>query len=108
MAVDRAAILTDVAGRLRVTEPEAAPAVDMAIAYAAGDIGIAAADLPADDKLLNGQGVPLLAVRIFNDTSAFSQKQSDIEIFSGTVTPRHLYKGADQYWNHLRVNWGIA
>lgn len=108
MAVNRAAIVTDVAGRLRLTDPEVEPAVDMAIAYAANDIGMPAEDLPADDVLLNGQGVPLLAVRIFNDTSAFSQKQSDIEVFSGTVTPRHLYKGADQYWNHLRVNFGIA
>ena len=108
MAVDRAAILTDVAGRLRITEPEAEPAVDMAIEYVANDIGILAPDLPADDLLLNGQGVPLLAVRIFNDTSAFSRVQSITEEFSGTVTPRHLYKGADQYWNHLRVQWGIA
>ena len=108
MAVDRAAIILDVAGRLRLTEPEVTPAVDMAIAYVARDIGTAAADLPEDDVLLNGQGVPLLAVRIFNDTSAFSQKQSDIEIFSGTVTPRHLCKGAEQYWNHLRVNFGFA
>ena len=58
MAVDRAAILTDVAGRLRITEPEAEPAVDMAIEYVANDIGILAPDLPADDLLLNGQGVP--------------------------------------------------
>ena len=108
MAVDLAAIITDVAGRLRLTEPEVTPACNMAVQYVAADIGMPAADLPEDDLLLNGQGVPLLAVRIFNDTSAFSAKQSDIEIFSGTSTPRHLYKGADQYWNHLRVNWGFA
>ena len=108
MAVDRALIVDDVAGRLRLTGADVETAVDMAIAYAARDIGIDAEDLPADDVLLNGQGIPLLAVRIFNDTSSFSQKQSDIEMFSGTATPKYLYKGADQYWNHLRVNFGIA
>ena len=108
MAVDRGAIIFDVAGRLRLPENEITPAVDMAIDYIARDIGTPAADLPAADVLLNGQGVPLLAVRIFNDTSAFSQKQSDIEIFAGNVTPRNLYKGSEQYWAHLRVNWGFA
>jgi hypothetical protein len=112
MALDLAPIYADVAARLRLpTSAEAEAAVNMAVQYIVLDIGVPAADLPdtADDPLLAEQGVPLLAIRIFNDTSTKSQVQNDFDaVFTGTSTPSTLYKNIEQYWSHLRVNWGIS
>jgi hypothetical protein len=112
MALDLAPIYVDVAARLRLaTSADAEPAVDMAVQYIVLDIGVPAVDLPAnaDDLLLSEQGVPLLAVRIYNDTSTVSRVQNDFDaVFTGTSVPATLYKGIGQYWAHLRVNWGIA
>jgi hypothetical protein len=111
MALDLAPIYVDVAARLRITEPEAHPPVDMAVQYIVLDIGVPEADLPdnADDPLLADQGVPLLAVRIYTDTSTVSRVQNDFDaVFTGTSVPPTLYKGIEQYWAHLRVNWGVS
>lgn len=108
MALDLAAIAADVATRLGKTDVEVRPAVDAADQYVANDTGVASADLPADDPLLL-IGVPLLAMRIFQDSPIPGGNVSEFDpTFADTIVPRHLYRHLDEYWRHLNVNWGIA
>ena len=109
MAVNKAAILVDVAGRLGVSEALATAAVDAAIDYIAGDVGVLVADLPADDVRLESFGVPLLAMRMFQDAPLPSGGISEFDpTFAGVIVPRRLYEHLDEYWRHLTTNWGVA
>jgi hypothetical protein len=109
MSLDVAAITADVAGRLGVDDSVAEPSVLAAIDYIAGDTGVAADDMPADDIRLSGFGVPLLAMRMFSDAPNPSGAVTEFDpTFNGVRVPRRLYEHLDQYWDQIRVNWGIA
>ena len=108
MALDIAALAADVQTRLGVPLDVATAAVEAAELYVVGDVGVPATELPADDPLLN-PGVVLLASRIAQDTATPGGNLGQFDpTFDGTIIPRHLYAHLDEYWRHLRVNWGIA
>ena len=108
MALDVAALAADVADRLGIDPAKATAAVEAAELYVANDTGVPSADLPADDPLLN-PGVVLLAGRIAQDISTPGGNLGQFDpTFDGTIIPKHLYAHLDEYWRHLRVNWGVA
>jgi hypothetical protein len=107
--LDLAPVIADVAARLGVTVPAATPAVNAAFAYVLDDTGADPDTLEQTDDLLVSFGLPLLAMRIFQAGPLPSQQISEFDpTFNGATLPRRLYDGLDQFWSHLRVNWGIA
>lgn len=107
--LDLAPIITDVADRLGVDETAATPAVDAAYQFVLLDTGADPEQLEQTDALLVGYGLPLLAMRIYQAGPLPSQQISDFDpTFNGATLPRRLYDGLDQFWAHVRVNWGIA
>ena len=108
-ALDMTALIADVAGRLGITVDAATPAVYAAVDYIIQDTGVGAIDLPPSDPMLVGFGIPLLAMRMYQDAPNFGGETNNIDpTFAGIYTAARLYSHLDEYWKHLRVNWGIA
>jgi len=108
MALDVAALSADVQARTGLPADTADAAVAAAELYIVNDVGVPAADLPSDDPLLN-PGAVLLAIRIAQDTATPGGNLGQFDpTFDGILVPKHLYAHLDEYWRHLRDNWGIA
>ena len=108
MALNLETIATDVASRLGIDETAALISVTAAVDYIKADTGAADDDLSDDDPRLTGYGVPLLAMRMYQD-SPIPGAVSDFDpTYTGQRVPRVLYTHLEEYWNHLRVNFGIA
>ena len=110
MALDVQALAADVAQRLGITAEAAEPAVEAAIQYVALDTGSSPQDWLMSDWLLARQGIPLLSVRIYQDTANLGGETNQLgdPTFAGIYTAARLYSHLDEYWKHLTVNFGIA
>ena len=107
--VDGAAIVADVAGRLGITVEQAEPYVSAAIDYIVDDTGCPALELPADDQRLVKSGIPLLAMRMYQDTPNLGGENNQLDpTFTGVYTPARLYSHLGEYWRHLSRQWGMA
>ncbi len=108
-AIDLESIISDVAGRLGVTTEQATPYVYMAADYIAYDTGESVVDFPTGDDLLNTSGIPLLAMRMYQDQANPSGALNDFDpTYTGTFTPTRLYSHMDEYWRHIAKQWGTA
>jgi len=108
-SVDIPAITADVAGRLGVTVEQAQPCVEAAIDYICDDTGLGTIQLPPDDSRLVSFGIPLLAMRMYQDTPLPSNAINEFDpTFAGSIVPQRLYSHLDEYWRHLAIQWGIA
>jgi len=108
-SVDMEALIGDVAGRLGITTDKATPAVYAAVDYICDDTGLGATELPPADARLNSFGIPLLAMRMYQDAPTFGGETNNIDpTFQGIYTPARLYSHLDEYWRHLDVQWGLA
>ena len=108
-SIDVDAIIADVAARLGITTTAAAPAVYAALDYIAADTGLAVLEFPAWDQRLTAFGVPLLAMRMYQDAPNLGGETNNIDpTFAGIYTPARLYSHLDEYWRHLSVNFGVA
>ncbi len=108
-SIDVAAIAADVAGRLGITVEQATPAVEAAIDYICDDTGLGSTELPGNDNRLVGFGIPLLAMRMYQDTPNLGGDTNQLDpTFAGIYTPARLYSHLDEYWRHLAVQWGLA
>lgn len=104
-----AAIIADVAGRLGITTEAATPAVYAATDYICDDTGLGATELPPDDQRLVAFGIPLLAMRMYQDSPNLGGETNQLDpTFTGVYTPARLYSHLDEYWRHLSVQWGIS
>ena len=103
MALDMDALVEDVAARLGVSTSSAEPAVSAAVSYIVLDTGVLEDDMLATDALLNVYGIPLLALRIYQDPPTLGGETNNIDpTFSGIYTPSNLGSHLEQYWMHLR------
>jgi len=108
-SIDVPAIVADVAGRLGITTEKADPAVQAAIDYICDDTGLGVLELPGDDQRLVKFGIPLLAMRMYQDAPTLGGETNNVDpTFQGIFTPSHLYSHLNEYWRHLNVNWGFA
>ena len=108
-AIDLPTIIADVAARLGITVEQATPYVYMAADYIADDTGVAVVDFPTGDDRLNTSGIPLLAMRMYQDQANPSGAINDFDpTFTGTFTPTRLYSHLDEYWRHLTKQHGFA
>jgi len=108
-SVDMQALISDVAARLGISTEQATPAVYAAVDYICDDTGLGALELPANDARLNQYGIPLLAMRMYQDPPTLGGETNNIDpTFQGVYTPSHLYSHLDEYWRHLDQQWGLA
>ena len=109
-SVDMDALIGDVAGRLGITVEKATPAVYAAVDYICDDTGRGATELPPGDQRLNQFGIPLLVMRMYQDTPNLGGETNQLgdPTFAGIYTAARLYSHLDEYWRHLNVNFGIA
>jgi len=108
MALNLETIAADVASRLGIDDTAALISVTAAVDYIKSDTGAADADLSDDDLRLTGYGVPLLAMRMYQDSPLPGAVSEFDPTYSGQRVPKVLYTHLEEYWNHLRVNFGIA
>ena len=108
-SVDMDALILDVAGRLGVTVEKATPAVYAAVDYICDDTGLGSTELPPNDPRLNNFGIPLLAMRMYQDAPTLGSATNNIDpTFEGIFTPSVLSSHLEEYFKHLRVQWGLA
>lgn len=107
MAVDQAAVAAEIELRLKLDPGDAADVTEMAVDYIVRDSGTSDDDM-LDTDLVLFQGVVLLGMRMFQDTPNTPLTEFNIEQFGGLVQSNVLYKRIEDYWQHLRVNWGVA
>lgn len=108
MSLDPLLIAADVAARLGITEEAALVPVNAAIDYIKSDAGITGEDMFQEDDLLSQFGIPLLAMRMYQDSPTPGAVSDFDPTYTGSRVPRLLYSHLDEYWRHLRKNFGIA
>lgn len=112
--IDPATITAAAAARLAMdVTPELDTATEAAFQYIENDTGIGRADEPGgfdDTDALITNGLILMTMRIFQDTPTVSGSLTgfDNDVFGGVVVPTRLYSHLDQYYDHLRENFGVA
>lgn len=108
-SVDVPALVADVAARLGITTEQAEPAVQAAIDYICDDTGLGSSELDPADWRLNHFGIPLLAMRMYQDAPTPGGETNGFDpTFQGVFTPNRLYSHLDEYWRHLTKNHGVA
>ena len=108
MSLDLTLIAADVAARLGVPEVAALVSVTAAVDYIVRDTGYPVEDMTNDDLMLSQFGIPLLAMRMHQDSPTPGAISEFDPTYTGSRVPRNLYTHLDEYWRHLRQNFGIA
>jgi len=112
-AITTEAVAAAAAARLATDmSTELDTATEAAFQYVENDTGVLRDSVPGfdDADALITNGLILMSMRIFQDTPVLTGALTgfDGDVFGGGTVPAKLYSHLDQYYDHLRENFGLA